>query len=1098
MTASIRLYLLGGFRLENTAGEVLTIPLRKAEALFAYLAMAPGKTASREKLATLLWGESDQQRARQSLRQALFALSREFAQAEVSGLRMESQMVSLDPDAVWVDACEFQALAAHGGRLELARASACYRGPFLQDFNVDALDFDDWLLATRTRLEETALKVFVELLDHQEEAGDISAAIETAQAALRIDSYREDIHRRLMRLYMAKGMRSSALHQYRQCRDFLERELGVPPDEDTNALYKSILEAGPSAAPDLVEPLEEPVPRPAPEPGRAAPTPVTVGREPELRLLNEQLGAARQGGCRLLAALGEAGVGKSHLLRHFVQDLAARDTPGPTARGRRTERSLSLGLWVDLLNDPALAGDAGLDERLPPPAREHLALLRSNRVHALDGAEGAGGDRRRLYDAVVELLRARSAQQPLAVVLDDLQWADEESLRLLAFVVRHLGEAPVLFVAAIRLEDLERAGLLCDLLRDLEDDGLLSLITLQPLTREATALLVERLQQATAGKAEPKAKPGEIWALSEGNPQIVVEILGLSAAGEAALRGGGAKLPERVIAEVFRALGSLGRAARELATTASVLGPRVEYDVLRRAVALDEEEVVKGVEELVAARILVPHGDDLAFARRRVRLALYETLLPQRRRALHAAAARTIEALHAGELAPHFDALAGHYREAGQAAKALECDLAAGVADMKRGAHRAARKLFQRALKMAQALPEGVRSRALEVDARLGLGAIAETEQDLGAAAAIFGGLEARFDRIESPRQRLAALVALSRVRCVQKDRDGAYDYARRALAEAGRAGGDCLWPSADCLLIRLHLINGALGRTIDRLAESRERARRLQLHEDEADAAAALGVLYALQGEFTLAADQTRHAVQVAEGLGDERHLAAALQFRGMTAMWQGSLEAALADLDKAGRIAEDRGDLLRLYSLRGHRAFALSALKRYEEAVEEFRRALDMASRLNTRILLSQFMAWMAEAAFEAGDHEEALHRGREAVRLAAETNQPWARSIALRTLARVLAHPEVRDLEGADKSIRSALAEQEGLGIKFETARSLIVQAKIMRSAGQTRRSSAIYGEASKLFEQMRMTGDFDSARHMAEVLVPVHDASAEQGE
>ncbi len=111
-----------------------------------------------------------------------------------------------------------------------------------------------------------------------------------------------------------------------------------------------------------------------------------------------------------------------------------------------------------------------------------------------------------------------------------------------------------------------------------------------------------------------------------------------------------------------------------------------------------------------------------------------------------------------------------------------------------------------------------------------------------------------------------------------------------------------------------------------------------------------------------------------------------------------------------------------------------------------------------------------------------------------MAAETNQPWARSVGQRTLARVLAHPEVRDLSGAAKSIRSALADQEGLGIKFETARSMIVQAKIMRAAGNTRQSSAVYGAASEMFRQMQMTRDFDSARHMAEALEPAGDSSA----
>ena len=766
MTAGVKLYLFGGFRLENSGGEVLSISLRKAEALLAYLAMAPGKTASREKLATLLWGESDQHRARQSLRQALFALTREFAETEVSTLRMESQMVSLDAASIRVDVGEFESLVAAGGAEGLAEATTCYAGGFLQGFTVDSPDFDDWLIAIRSRLEETALKAFVDLLDFQEEAGEISAGIETAQGALRIDGYREDLHRRLMSLFMANGMRSSALHQYRQCRDFLERELGVPPDAETDALYKSILERGPTTTPDFEETL-----------------------------------------------------------------------------GASAARSIAVG----------------------------------------------------------------------------------------------------------------------------------------------------------------------------------------------------------------RVLAPLGKTTHELANTASAIGPRIDYDVLRLAADLDPEDAVRCVEELVAARILHAEGDELVFTRKRVRLALYESLLPQRRRALHAAVARAIEDIHAAALEPHFEVLARHHAEAGDAARGLEYDLAGGVANLKRGAWRTARKSFQRTLESAQGPIGDDRVRAIELDARLGLGVIAETDRDLDSATAIFEDIEARFDCIESPRRRIPALIGLSRVRYLRKDETGAYDFARRALIEAGRAGGDGVWSPVDRLLIRLHLIGSALRRSVERLIEARERARRVQLHEDQADAAAALGVLYAMEGDFTSAGAQCQDAVRLAEGLGNERCLAASLQFRGMVAMWQGAGEAALADFDQAGAIAEDRGDLLRLYTLAGHRGFALAAAKRYDQAMSEFKTALAMAARLDTKIFVPLFMAWRAEAAFEAGDRDGALDGGREACRMAAETNQPWARSVALRTLARVLAHPKVRNLSGAAKSIRSALADQEGLGIKFETARSMIVQAEIMRAAG-----------------------------------------------
>ena len=1093
MTAGVRLFLFGSFRLENADGEVLSISLRKAEALLAYLAVAPGKTASREKLATLLWGESDQQRARQSLRQALFALTREFAQAEVIVLRMESQMVSLDPAAIWVDVGEFESLVGSEDTARLAKATAYYTGSFLQDFTVDSPDFDDWLMTTQRRMEESALKAFIELLDRQERAGEIAAAIETAQGALRIDNFREDIHRRLIQLYMSSGMRSSALHQYRLCHDFLARELGVTPDDETNALYRKILDAGPAAAPEL-EPLSQSAATVAvPMLGRdgaGAARVRTVGRVAEARDLDRFMQQAREGRCAMIAATGEAGVGKSRLLDDFVGILAGQGVAGLLVRGRRTEHTLALGLLADLLDRDALAADSRLDAGLSAAAQDELARFRAGRSRAPGGGKSNPATRPLLFDAAVELIRARSAHQPLALVFDDLQWADPDSIRMIAYAVRHLAGAPVLFVASVPSEEFGR-GLLSDLLRDLERDGLLSLITLQPLSREETGELVHRLQEAAADKPNPKLKSNDIWALSEGNPQIVSEILALNTEPEGTARSEGLRLPNRVFTEVARAMAPLGESARELANFACVIGPRADFKVLCRCAGFDTEAVVRGVEELVAAGVLRSDGDDLGFSRERIRLALYESLIPLRRRSLHATVARAIEEIHAGALELFFGVLAHHHHKAGDAARGLECELAHANIELKRGARASARKLFQKALKSVLAARKDERTWAQEVEARIGLGTIAETERNLETAAAIFGNLENQIQRIEEPQLRTTALLALSRIDFMGQDEDSAYEHARRALAEAGRAGGDFLWPPAERLLIRIHLIAAAVGETIERLGKLHDRARRLRLHEDEAEAESAIGILHAIQGDFTGAEDHCGRAVVLAERLGSERGLAAALQFRGMVGMWRGGLDEALADFDKARESALERGDLLRLYSLIGHRGFALAAARRYEEAMAEFRSALDMAVRLNTRTFQALFMAWLAEASFEAGDHEEALHAGREAGRLAAEQNQPWARSVALRALARVLAHSEVRDLAGAEKSIRTALADQESLGIKFETARSMIVQAKIMRSAGDTRRSSAVYDQASKMFQQMQMTGDFDSARHMAEALRPGGD-------
>lgn len=1088
---NLRLRLFGGFDLEYTNGETVTIPLRKGAALLAYLAVAVGKSTSREMLAALLWGESDQQRARQSLRQALFALTREFAQNEIPVLRLESQMVSLNPEAVWNDAGEFDRLIAEGSPDALVEATALYRGEFLAGLNVDAPDFEDWLAEARGRYRDLAMKAFESLLAHQEAGSDIGAAIETAGRALRIDPFREDLHRRLMELYLAKGMRSSALTQYRACRAVLERELGVPPDEETAALYRRILDQGSLYSAEGLSPEEEPAGPLEDGRGFTAPEGLSVGRTRELRALTQHFEEVAGGACRFVAIVGEAGVGKSHLIETFTGDLATRGVAAFVVRAHRAERSLSFGLWADLLNSDSMdGGRAGAPNEtarsarpIPPPADGEEAAAQGS---------SAATDRRGFYDEVVGFLRERAAQGPVVVVLDDLQWADEESLRLAYFLARHLDRVPVLFLGTVRAEEMDQQNLLSDVLRDLEQDGRLALISLQPLSREQTAELVQGLAGAVGDNVESKARLADIWALSEGNPQIIVETLRAAVAQGRTGRSGRAQLPDRVRKDLSRLLMPLGESARKLAVLASVVGPRVDYAVLRQAANLGGDEIVRGVEELVSAQVLKVVGEDLVFARKRVQRALYEDLLPPRRRALHATVARAIRAVHAEELEAQYQALAHHHREARNMVRALECEAAAGLVELNRGARGPARKLFQRVLKSAKALAGDNKAQALEVDAHLGLAAIAEIEEDLNTARECLKAVESRFDRIEIGQQRAATLIALSRIAHMHADENRAYHYARGALTESRRDGGESVWLPAERLLARIHLMNGNYGPTADRLAHRLERTGALDLREDEADAAASLGLLHALRGDFERAVEHGRRAVRTAESLANERCLAACLQFLGMSQAWRGDFRAALDTFDKAGDIAQARGDLLRLYSLHGHRGFALSGAERPDEALQELETAEAMAKRLNTTFFLPLFKAWMGEALLQAQKDEEALHLGREAFQQAAELNQPWARSVALRVLARVLAQPEVRDFTGAEKAIRSALGDQDGLGLKFEMARSLVVHAKVLRAAGNMRRSSQVYAEASELFREMQMSGDFDSTRNMAEALKPTGDS------
>jgi tetratricopeptide (TPR) repeat protein len=261
-----------------------------------------------------------------------------------------------------------------------------------------------------------------------------------------------------------------------------------------------------------------------------------------------------------------------------------------------------------------------------------------------------------------------------------------------------------------------------------------------------------------------------------------------------------------------------------------------------------------------------------------------------------------------------------------------------------------------------------------------------------------------------------------------------------------------------------------------------------LGLKEDAADAAAILGLLHGIRGQFGDAGQWCADAVRIAESIANEAYMASCLQAKGTVGCWCGDVQSALEEFDRALDIARARGDVLRLYSLTGHKANALLLAGQTREAIALLEKAIAWGERLGAGLFQPLFKAWLTEACVGEFSDEEVLRLARESLRLAADRNQAWARSVAHRALARLLSRPSSRDLNAADRAIRSAVAAQSSLGLPFEVARSLVVHAKILRARGNARRSSEIFAEAGEIFEKMGLTADFDRAKTMSEALRP----------
>jgi len=716
--ARLRLTLFGGFRARLDSGQALVIAIKKSQALLAYLALPLGQAHPRDKLAALLWGDMQEAQARAGLRQTLYTLRKVLGDPEP--LRLVGETVALEPALVAADVAAFEEGVARGTREALEEAVALYQGDLLEGLTLQEPPFEEWLLAERLRLRELAQDALARLITQQRDAGALDEAVQTALRLAALDPIQESVHRTLMRLYTQLGRRGAALRQYQLCVAALQRELRAEPDDETRTLYQQILQrqpAHPSTAPSHAA-------------GRAAAsagmegllhadtltgeTPI-VGREVELAQLREALQATLAGQGQLVAVMGEAGIGKSRLVAELVAEANRKGARILLGRCFETEQVLPFGPWINVLRASRLAADGETLDRLGPVWRAELArLLPEIAPGTSPGA--ATADPAQLFEAVAQLLERVALAQPAVLVFEDLHWADEMSLRLLAFAGRRLQRWRLLVVATVRDENLLEATLLRHTLDELSRDHL-SRLSLDGLSREDTAALARMLMQLPAGSRLEE----QIWTASRGSPFMVVETLRALRGGSLREDGSPLPLPERVRDLIAHRLERLGDRSRRVLAVAAVVGRPFDFALLQRAADLGEAEAAEGVEELVRHRVLHGRGESLELTHDRIREVVYGQLVPARRALLHRRVAEALETLHAGALEPHALALGTHYWEGEAWAKAVVHLTQAGVLASLRYAKRDAVACYEQALAALAHLPESRQTHEQAADLRFNL-----------------------------------------------------------------------------------------------------------------------------------------------------------------------------------------------------------------------------------------------------------------------------------------------------------------------------------------------------------------------------------------
>jgi TolB-like protein/DNA-binding SARP family transcriptional activator/Tfp pilus assembly protein PilF len=236
----IRVRLLGGVEIFRDDG--ISVPVRlstkKVYALVAFLAMSRKQAATREELATLLWGSCSDQQARQSLRQALVLLRKDLRSPNV--LSADKETIRLQAGLWSCDALEFETLAASARLEDLQRAADLLGGELLAGLVIGEEGFDEWLQLQRNRIAMTAGRVLAACAQGHDAAGCGAQAVAAAERLIALDPLREDWQRLALRLYARYRGQHDALAQAKAFAALLRRELDVEPEPETSALVERI------------------------------------------------------------------------------------------------------------------------------------------------------------------------------------------------------------------------------------------------------------------------------------------------------------------------------------------------------------------------------------------------------------------------------------------------------------------------------------------------------------------------------------------------------------------------------------------------------------------------------------------------------------------------------------------------------------------------------------------------------------------------------------------------------------------------------------------------------------------------------------------
>ena len=924
--------MLGGFQAsaggEPIAGLRATAPTR----LLAYLALHRGTAARRVYLAGLFWPDGSDLRARRRLSHTLWVLQTALSPVAPTLIQADRDTIGLNPDSpLRIDAEEFEERmdafdlyrrenTGHLHAETLAATIDMYDGDLLGDY------YDEWIEPMRLRLREKFLLGLEHLTQIQKSRREYGAALVSARRLVAETPLSEKAHGELMRLYWLVGRADEAISQYQACSRILSSELGVPPSPDLTALRDRIV----SQRRPLTPTAPDPIPALAPAGDDAL-----VGRADARRKALEVVDAAFAGNGGFALIEGQPGIGKTRLLTDVAEAAGWRGSTVLWARHAEEDRTEPYRAITRAMSSVlrGLRREQVLD-RLDPeflaPAGQILPELDHGLSVAPDDA-GSPDERYRLHEALTQVLVALGSVSPVMLILEDLHWADTETLEFLRLAAPRLAKSPIAVAISYRTQEARNREDVWNLLTDIEQRQPSTRIPLSGFSRDDIASLaalrtgrslgddlIDRLERATGG-----------------NPLFVIETLRAmerhdSDSGGVGVIDGelrGRATVDRVLQILLDEIDASPANVRAVVAALAVWGHAAPSAVIARLTGLETAATLDAIRRGIEADYITDQDGDYRLRFEQLASAARENLSPDEAKQLHGRAADVLAedpSAQAGELA-------SHYRLAERWSLAHRYEAAAGTRAAGLHAYATAAGYFEHALESLELAGEPP-----SIGLLFGYEAVLDVLARREEQAAILDRIEA--SELTTP-QRAKLLLRRS---LFLANTDQLHDAIRVAASGVGFAAATGLdWESQAVTLARVYVVAGqaqqakavlagidtnapgatglagaqlALGQALtdmQEVGEARELLsgaldsyRRMGDSRGQVEALASLANLHAQHGNTSAALRHYTESIALARQIGSRFGEGMALANLSILEYLQGDAAKALEHLHEAGEV--------------------------------------------------------------------------------------------------------------------------------------------------------------------------------------------------